>query len=99
MYSSLGGTDSPFEFFIWPRVPRGASAHALFVRDNRGGARPMPEGVCRYCGCTEARPCLLVPVYFGDPIKVCGWANNSKTLCTNPACLERAKNEKPKPKN
>jgi hypothetical protein len=53
----------------------------------------MPKGTCRYCGCTPARPCLFLPAYFGERIKICAWADSSKTLCSRPSCLNRAKRE------
>jgi hypothetical protein len=52
-------------------------------------------GVCRVCGCTELQACLL-PAPFalfveGDAYMGCSWADATRTLCTNPACLAAAK--------
>jgi hypothetical protein len=59
----------------------------------------MPKGICRYCGCTEEKPCRYVPnaqgPIAGQPVLTCDWAGKSKTLCTNPACLDKAKAEGP----
>lgn len=50
-------------------------------------------GVCFVCGCTENDPCPL-PVMnpgTGNPCVIaCSWANEERTLCTNPECLEAA---------
>jgi hypothetical protein len=57
----------------------------------------MSKGVCRYCGCTEDRPCRYLPhpenPPGGQPVLTCKWADKSQTLCTNPACLAKAKEE------
>ena len=54
-------------------------------------------GVCRICGYTEYKPCRYLPrpgVPLGSqPVMTCEWAEESKTLCTNPVCLEKAKEE------
>jgi hypothetical protein len=53
------------------------------------------KGVCRYCGCTEHKPCWYLPhpekPPGGQPVLTCKWADKSQTLCTNPACLANAK--------
>jgi hypothetical protein len=56
----------------------------------------MPvKGVCRICGCTELKPCQMVPnpdaPLAGQPKVTCAWADKTQTLCTNPRCLEKAK--------
>lgn len=48
-------------------------------------AAPLPCK-CRICGCTEDRACVT----GGRP---CGWADHTKTLCDNPACLAEARRE------
>jgi hypothetical protein len=53
------------------------------------------RGVCRVCGCTDAKPCRMVehpeaPI-AGQQIVSCAWADETHTLCTNPACLRTAK--------
>jgi hypothetical protein len=51
--------------------------------------RAVPEpGTCRICGCTEFNACHIEEP--GGDIVPCGWADDSRTLCTNPACLEKA---------
>ena len=53
----------------------------------------MPKGTCRFCGCTEGKPCRYVPnphnPIGGQPVLMCEWADKTKTLCNNPLCLER----------
>ena len=55
----------------------------------------MLKGTCRYCGCNEEKPCRYVPnphgPIAGQPVITCEWADKTKTLCTNPLCLEKAK--------
>ena len=53
--------------------------------------RPTAQagGRCRICGCTETAACVGVPIakgVFGN----CSWADSTHTLCTSPACLEKA---------
>lgn len=54
------------------------------------------EGVCRICGCTEAKRCRSVPDPDSPPqgqkLVTCTWADKKRTLCTNPRCLQKAKN-------
>lgn len=48
------------------------------------------RGVCRVCGCTEARACVLAPELhegFGDGPVTCSWIDPDGTLCSNPACV------------
>jgi len=49
------------------------------------------SGICRYCGCTEAAPCLLHDA-DGQPI-VCSWLDEDQDLCTNPHCIAKAYHE------
>lgn len=63
--------------------------------------RPMlvERGRCRYCGCSESRPCAIVvnlAFEFEPPVVRCGWANQDATVCTNAACIERWRREEPK---
>jgi hypothetical protein len=55
------------------------------------------KGVCRYCGCTEDKPCRYLPhpenPPGGQPVLTCKWADKSQTLCTNPALLAKAREE------
>lgn len=60
--------------------------------------RPVQRGVCRMCGCSEARGCgILVdtgPEWDPSVIR-CGWADAEATVCTNVSCLERWRRESP----
>ena len=51
--------------------------------------------VCRICGCTEYKRRKYLPrpgVPLGSQqVMTCDWADGTKTLCTNPVCLEKAK--------
>jgi hypothetical protein len=40
-----------------------------------------PAGTCRFCGCTEAKPCKLPD---GES---CWWLLASRNCCTAPACI------------
>jgi len=42
--------------------------------------------VCHICGCTSGQACLLA-----DEVGVCGWVDETQTLCTNPKCLRAAR--------
>jgi hypothetical protein len=68
-----------------------------FFRDS-GENSSVPKGVCRHCGCTEEKPCKYVPIphgpIAGQPVLTAKWADKTKTLCTNPMCLEKAEAEK-----
>jgi ParB/RepB/Spo0J family partition protein len=48
-------------------------------------------GVCKYCGCCEDDACEL------DSGANCSWANDEKTICTNPDCLAQMKFEADSP--
>jgi len=59
---------------------------------------PQP-GRCRICGCTETAACIGIPLgnqlasrgtVGAGKVTNCSWADASHTLCTNPACLEKA---------
>lgn len=39
-----------------------------------------PQGVCRFCGCSRGRECILASGHR------CGWMDQRNTLCTNPVC-------------
>ena len=47
------------------------------------------QGVCRYCGCYDCNPCHVGP---GD-FDTCGWFDEDETICTNPECLVKAREE------
>lgn len=66
------------------------------------GPTPIQRGVCRMCGCSEARPCgVLVmdePFAWAEPeprVERCSWADAEATVCTNVSCLERWRREAP----
>lgn len=46
-------------------------------------------GRCRICGCTEISACVGIPVREGV-FANCSWADATRTLCTNPVCLDKA---------
>lgn len=63
---------------------------------------PIQRGVCRYCGCSEARACGILVIDQGflgavtEPrVERCGWADDEATVCTNVSCLERWRREAP----
>ena len=47
-------------------------------------------GKCRFCGCTWDDACVLDRRGIAMLI-TCAWADSTRTLCTNPKCLEKAK--------
>ena len=50
----------------------------------------VQRGVCRICGCTETKPCLL-QLIWGGALIACSWNNAARTLCTNPKCIRKAR--------
>lgn len=63
----------------------------------------MPRrGECRFCGCTETTACQLITIAIearaierpAMHVDMCSWADETRTLCTNPGCLAKAANEK-----
>ena len=52
-------------------------------------------GTCRYCGCSGPRGCVLA---VGAFLVTCWWIDREHTVCSNPACWERAKREGVLPK-
>lgn len=46
-------------------------------------------GICQICGCTELDPCYVQARSGAMPVP-CSWADETRTLCTNPDCLEIA---------
>ena len=74
----------------------------LFSIDSLNDALPWPErktkkrlefeaGKCRVCGCADDEPCRMVPdpdaPIAGQVIVNSAWADETRTLCTNPECL------------
>lgn len=51
---------------------------------------PGNDRACRICGCTQERGCVLSQEL--DDVETCAWAEPD--LCSNPACLEKAKTGK-----
>jgi hypothetical protein len=55
-------------------------------------ARKKPSkvrrGTCRYCGCSDARGCLLgIDIVDGMPI-TCSWIDQAHTVCSKPSCAK-----------
>jgi len=77
-----------------------ATAILLVLRE---GPRPVQRGICRYCGCSEARACAIVVQdddqaagYLIEPsVARCSWADAECTVCTNVSCLEAWRRESP----
>jgi hypothetical protein len=40
----------------------------------------LRSGICRVCGCTEEKPCILED-------RTCWWVDKAHTLCSNPECI------------
>lgn len=75
-------------------------AAAQTILDELRAAQPRHPhpGICRFCGCSEARGCAIVVVseLTMEPTVVrCGWADDECTICTNAACLERWRRDAP----
>ena len=51
----------------------------------RAAKTPPRSGVCRYCGCTDARAC--VDLYN---VTACSWGDQAHTWCTARRCWNRA---------
>jgi hypothetical protein len=68
----------------------------VFTSSQCREAVPVRPGVCRVCGCTELKACLLKvgEDHTGILYRACSWADGSRTLCTNPACVAAAKAER-----
>ena len=73
----------------------------LVLRDE---PKPVQPGICRFCGCTEARACGLLALPPNDPglgyvieptVVRCSWADADCTVCTNVSCLEAWRRESP----
>lgn len=46
---------------------------------------PLISGVCRICGCTQGRACVMHDV--GGDSSTCSWVDVDRTLCSNPRCV------------
>jgi hypothetical protein len=53
------------------------------------------SGTCKFCGCSENRPCFIPATCITDPgfvvagnVVPCAWLLDD--VCTAPACVERA---------
>ncbi|OFW37679.1 MAG: hypothetical protein A3J29_06300 [Acidobacteria bacterium RIFCSPLOWO2_12_FULL_67_14b] len=69
---------------------RYADAAAILDELRAEPAAPRP-GVCRFCGCSEARACGILSEF--ETLIRCGWADAEATVCTNVSCLERWRRE------
>jgi ParB/RepB/Spo0J family partition protein len=54
-------------------------------------ANKPKKGVCRVCKCDEKHACRVRTIPGSKQTQPCGWADKTKTLCTNPTCLAAAK--------
>lgn len=64
----------------------------------RDASQAIVAGRCRFCGCTEDRPCgvMVFPgPEFPSTAITCEWADEEQTVCSNLACLERWNAELP----
>ena len=45
---------------------------------------------CKFCGCTDHRPCFIPPSFVEDAVAgvPCSWLLSD--VCTAPACVEKA---------
>lgn len=43
-------------------------------------------GLCRYCACTEEKPCWYCKSTHGE----CCWYDKTRIVCSNPACSKQA---------
>lgn len=55
--------------------------------------RPIVSGQCRYCGCTDERPCAIAipPDELGnEPVVArCSWWDGEQTVCSRLSCIQR----------
>lgn len=53
------------------------------------GADLVVSGVCRYCGCSDLRPCGIA-VLVGERVEPvgCRWVDEQRTVCSNTRCLD-----------
>src|SRR6202034_2122189 len=75
------------------RLGAGLAQRQILATPLRGGGRaatmtgPLFPGTCRYCKCTEERPCGF---YRGGEAVSCTWLHGTvpmQTVCTGPECL------------
>jgi len=53
---------------------------------------PAPKkGICRICGCTEKKACKVRTILGSKQTQPCSWVDATKTLCSNPDCVAKAK--------
>lgn len=57
-------------------------------------AKLPKKGTCRVCGCTEKKACRVKTIPGSNATQSCSWADETKTLCSNPKCVAAAKQEK-----
>jgi hypothetical protein len=51
----------------------------LYVAEGSIGLRPATRGKCRYCGCTDDKPCD----------EGCSWIEPTLTVCSNFECVKK----------
>jgi ParB family chromosome partitioning protein len=52
------------------------------------------KGTCQYCGCTEAKACKVRTIPGSKATQPCSWTDATKTVCSNPKCVEAHKKAK-----
>lgn len=45
-------------------------------------------GICKFCKCSEFRPCLIPTGNPLQPVLPCGWL--LEDVCSNPECVKKA---------
>lgn len=60
-----------------------------------GDETALRPGVCRYCGCSELRPCgiaVAIPTLDERQVEIepigCHWIDERRTVCSNTRCLD-----------
>lgn len=55
-------------------------------------SKEAKRGVCRICGCTDEEACVTKQsTEHGIAYVTRSWQDRTKTLCTNPECLAKAR--------
>jgi ParB family chromosome partitioning protein len=52
------------------------------------------KGTCQYCGCTETKACKVRTIPGSKATQPCSWIDATKTVCSNPKCIEARKKAK-----
>jgi len=66
------------------RLLAGIVKKKINYKNTKGQKNKIAAGRCRICGCTEFNACS----FEGD---ACSWYDDTRTLCDNPKCVEKAK--------